>query len=343
MSIFGDGQHSSVINAEGTGYDDAMFIHEGEGDRAANVTMKNFSIRGGKHSINITSSGCDSWTLENMNLQVTSDYAIVTNQWQVSMLKSVTFYYTMGGFACNGISNMNNFIDCEFVYVDRSCFLCSKSSEVTNFIGCRFEALGQREAYDPARSTIHIVGKNNGTYFTGCYFERTHVKVIREDNPVGACVFRDTHFTGGWNDSDTGSFVPYTFDSEGIITLENNTYFEKTVAPKYANLTGTNVNLDVSNSGYMMDAGMRSSLKLFSPKLSTFPAAGQENLFRLNATASNGTLSDQVIYSGVLTHNVSTVNSSGTIISAFSTVVNVMARRVASGAVVCFFGAGFTT
>ena len=328
MRMYGDGPDCSYLNSEGTGYDDAMLLHEGEGGRAANVNLQNFSIRGGKYSLNITSAGCDSWNLENMKLFVTTDYGIVTNQWQVSKLENVTFYYTRGGFACNGLSNMNNFIDCEFVFVDRKCFL-SQTCEVTNFIGCRFEALGEQEPYDINQATIEVTGSNNGLYFTGCYFERTHVTVLREGTPRDAVVFRDTHFTGGWNAADTGSFVPYLFESEGFVTLNSNTYFVKTVAPKYANILGTNTNLDVANTGYWVNAGTTFA-EIHSPQLVSYPISNQTNLLRINATAGTGTLEDQVSLTGTLTLNVRAIDQAGLSSSKFSRKYHIASDRVAS-------------
>ena len=40
MRMYGDGPDCSYLNSEGTGYDDAMLLHEGEGGRAANVNLQ---------------------------------------------------------------------------------------------------------------------------------------------------------------------------------------------------------------------------------------------------------------------------------------------------------------
>lgn len=183
------------------------------------ATVRNITLRGSSTGIKLDVTGETAGNVfENVTMELHVDFNVNVNKLlQTSLWTNCRFADAEYGlYAPAFTSNLNTFIDCEFLNHPRAS-VYMHTSEVNNFIGCRFEGGGIIN-----RATIDLDNSRNFN-LKGCYFEGTHEFLINETNSYNSVLFDGCHFTGAERSGSPG-FFPYQFNSDGIIQFGNNNW-----------------------------------------------------------------------------------------------------------------------
>ena len=265
------------------------------------LQVKNMTWRGGTYAFQF-SNGMQSCIFENVNMDLQTDWNLVTTDFEVNKFINCIFAsadYGIGS-SSSGFANMNDFINCEFNTHEWSCvyFHPTGGSSVNNFIGCRFEGGGT-----VGRATIDLANGTTNTNFMGCYFEGTSTVLLTESGSSDSTVFDGCHFTYGAN------AAPYTFVSDGIVNFGTNNWYIESDGAETMFINGVNQKkLGSNNNLYFAHSNQH---KKFVTKYIHTPATLQQDLLSFDRTNSTGATTNMQALTGVLTINYYNLDSLG--------------------------------
>ena len=265
------------------------------------LQVKNMTFRGGQTAF-LFAAGMQSCIFENVNMDLQTDFNINTTDFEINKFINCIFADAQYGMFSGGVgfANLNDFINCEFNTIERSCiyFFPNGGSSVNNFIGCRFENGGTT-----GRSTIDMGNGTTNANFIGCYFEGSSSNLLGEIGSSNSTVFDGCHFTFG------NAGQAYTFVSDGIVNFGTNNWFIDSAGPETMFINGVNnTKLGANNNLYFAHSNQH---KKFVSKYISTPATLQRNLLSFDRTNSTGALTNMQALTGVLTVNYYSLDSVG--------------------------------
>ena len=218
-SLLGQSMVGTIINNQNVPMTQVGQLRNKDATTFIYATVKNITLRGSSTGIKIdVTSETAGNVFENVTMELHVDFNVNVNKLlQTSLWIDCRFADAEYGLYVPAFtSNLNTFIDCEFLNHPRAS-VYMRSSEVNNFIGCRFEGGGILN-----RATIDLTDSRNFN-LKGCYFEATHEFLINETQSCNSIYFDGCHFTGAARSGSPG-FFPYQFNSDGIIQFGNNNW-----------------------------------------------------------------------------------------------------------------------
>lgn len=302
VTLQGSSTSGAVINNQFTTLDAPQIVNK-DPEALVYATVRNLTLRGGTYGIkldvNVETSG-NKFIDVAFQLQTVVNFQ-VNKLLQTTIFENCSFENASYGVYCQAFTaNANNFINCSFTDHEFS-HVTFMSSEVNNFVGCRFEGGGRQ-----GRATITVDDTRN-LKFDGCYFEGTHTKLIVETNSFNSVHFDNCHFTGAKNGGDT--FVPYEFESNGIINFGNNTWGVRSNGANTMHINGINGNNLGGNNQLVVNQSHQYN-HIVSKWIRT-PATLQKDLFNFQRLNTNSSLENIQMITGILTINFLALEDGG--------------------------------
>ena len=204
-------------------------------------------------------------------------------------------------------SNANMFVNCGFLSNTEAC-VDFYISERNSFISCRFEAGGLS-----GKPTIKV-HQAKALTFSGCYFEGTNSILLKETGSHNSVSFVDNHFTGAGG--GFGVWLPYTFESDGIVHFGSNRWGE-IGSNGSAKMLITGINNSVADPTRML--GSKDSTTYLTAARAAYnivsPVVACPNLTRSLITVdklfTDSGVTNVNMLSGILTTNLSTLEAGG--------------------------------
>lgn len=236
VTLEGEGPDHTFIDNQNTPLNAPLIVNANP--VTASLSLRGLSLHGGSHGISVTVSGyIEAMMIEQVSIQLQSDKNIECNKLlQMSTFRDCTFGLSpFGVYAASWTSNVVAFENCSFENHTRT-HLHLRGAECVTIRGGRFEGGG-----DPSsqQATIDIEDAAS-VNFIGVYFENTHPVLLREHRSRDAVSFIGCHFSGA---TGLTGLIPYSFDSDGIVTFGTNDWGHNTKSPKKVSLQGVNEKL----------------------------------------------------------------------------------------------------
>jgi hypothetical protein len=247
--LAGEGPGISIIDNQNAPLNAPLVVNKEPG--VVNFSMSGLSLHGGSHGIKLTVRDyVDRCHLDGVAMLLQSDKNFECNK----LLQQAVFTGCTFGMAPYGVyvaawtTNVLSFHHCSFESHTKNS-LTLRGAECINIYGGRFEAGG---AADGVVIDLEAAAAVN---LQGVYFENVHELLLRESKSRNGVTFAGCHFTGAVAKS---GFIPFRFQSDGIVNFGNNDWGLPTIGPDRVALLGSNVGLRCPGRVYhVLGAGER--------------------------------------------------------------------------------------
>jgi hypothetical protein len=236
VTLEGEGPGHTFIDNQNAPIDAPLIVNANP--VTASLSLRGLSLHGGSHGIKITVSGyIETMLIERVSIQLQSDKNVECNKLlQMSTFRDCIFGLSpFGVYVASWTSNVIAFENCSFENHTRT-HLYLRGAECVTVRGGRFEGGGTASG---SQATIDIEDAA-ATNFISVYFENTHKVLLLERKSRNSVSFIGCHFSGA---TGATGLIPYTFDSDGIVTFGTNDWGLITQAPKRVSLQGINEKL----------------------------------------------------------------------------------------------------
>lgn len=314
IEIVGGGPSATIIDNQNHPLSEPLFVNAGVS--VIDLVIRGLSLHGGtcglKVEIPLDNEGhpvgeVSRLMMDHVSFALQTDKNLECNRLlQLSDFTHCTFASApYGVYVAGWTSNAVNFYNCKFESHSHT-HLHLRSAEAVSFYGGRFEAGGV--AWDPANPRIAMDLDNVGAVsFHGVYFEAVHEMLLKETASRNGISFHDCHFTGA---HDGTNFIPFRFQSDGIVTFGTNDWYKPSAGPAQMMLTGDNQNKLGDETSLVHLARSRKYRSFISPTVPV-PATLKRDLIRFNRTNPSGATDNIQTLAGKLTVNAFVLEAGG--------------------------------
>jgi hypothetical protein len=241
VALAGEGAGITLIDNQNAPLDAPLIVNKEPG--VAALSLSNLSLHGGSHGVKLTVRDyVDHCRLDGVTMLLQSDKNFECNK----LLQQAVFTGCTFGMAPYGVyvagwtTNVASFQHCSFESHSKTS-LTLRAAECVNIYGGRFEAGGR-----PGGIVIDLEAAA-AVNIHGAYFENVHETLLRESKSRNGVTFSGCHFTGA---KDGEKFIPFRFESDGIVNFGTNDWGLPTMGPAKVALIGANVGLRLPGRVY---------------------------------------------------------------------------------------------
>lgn len=249
VALIGEGMGVSIIDNQNLPLDAPLVVNADP--NVALLWLADLSLHGGTHGVRLTVRDyVDRCRLDRVVILLQTDKNFECNKLlQQAVFTNCTFGMSpFGVYAAGWTTNAASFHHCSFESHSKA-HLTLRGAECVNIYGGRFEAGGR-----PGEVVLDLEGAA-AVNVQGVYFEDVHELLLRDARSRNGVTFSGCHFTGA---KAGDHFVPFRFQSDGVVTFGSNDWNLATLGPTRVMLAGANPGLRLPGRVYeMLGAGER--------------------------------------------------------------------------------------
>lgn len=305
IRLVGDGPGATVIDNQNTPVDYPLLVND-DPTSFLYALVRGMSFLGGSYGLAVdVTSEVTGLMIDDIQFHLQSQANVQFNK----MLQLSTFNRIVFGKAPDGLRVLNpttNAVDfnwCSWQYHSGSS-LSLNGAELVNINGGRMEhggidASGKYTIYLEDAGPINI---------RGLYMEATHRILLKEVGSRGGVLFDGCRFTGA-RYGDVGDFVPYAFETDGIVHFGTNNWFLRTVGPERVHLIGNNQDKLIAEK--VTYSKLTRDAKTFDAGPVVVPASGAINILKMSRLNAGGGANNYQMLTGELRVSYNGISPAG--------------------------------